>query len=75
MINIRDEIFHVWPIQNTISVHSANIFMLQLFMFCVMKGLNSPIMIHVKYMLYLTYHLDWLKCMAKEKNHIIEMTN
>ena len=61
MINIRDEIFHVWPIQNTI--------------FCVMKGLNSPIMIHVKYMLYLTYHLDWLKCMAKEKNHIIEMTN
>ena len=56
-------------------ISTANIFMLQLFMFCVMKGLNSPIMIHVKYMLYLTYHLDWLKCMAKEKNHIIEMTN
>ena len=49
--------------------------MLELFMFCVMKGLDNPIMIHVKYMLYLTYHKDWLKYVAKQKNHIIEMTN
>ena len=49
--------------------------MLEFFMFCVMKDLDSPIIIHVKYMLNLTYHIDWLKYVAKQKNRIIEMTN
>ena len=70
MIHIRDEIFLCLPIQT-----AARNFMIELFMFCVMKGLDNPIMIHVKYMLNLTYHIDWLKYVAKQKNRIIEMTN
>ena len=64
MIHIRYEIFNVWPIQNTVSVQN-----------CADEGLDSLIIIHVKYMLYLTYHKDWLKYIANQKNHIIEMTN
>ena len=41
----------------------------------MIKGFDSPIMIHVKYVLYITYHIDWSKYIAKQKNRIIEMTN
>ena len=47
-------------------------FMLELFIVYVMK---RPIMIHVKYILCLTYHIDRFKDTAKQKNHVIKMTN